>query len=280
MKKNRLLVVLLLAVVTGGLAGWLALTQLRSQAVANPAAEQRSGRVRMAVAARDMPHGTLLRTEGIRLIDWPADVLPMGYAASAADLVGRGLITPVRANEPLLSSKLADRESGGGMPILIPDGMRAISVRVDEVIQVAGFVTAGTRVDVMVTMKPTSSDSESITRVILQNMQVLAADQTIERDAEGKPMTVGVITLMVTPEQGERLAMAANEGRIQLALRGALDAQEVNTTGVRANALVQAPRTGGGGATTSRQVSVPSAPRERGTVVETFRGGVRTLNTF
>jgi pilus assembly protein CpaB len=277
MKKKKLLIVLLLAMVTGGLAGYLALGQLQQQGIASPAAEPRSSRVRLAVAARDLPVGSLLRTEDIRLLDWPGEVLPMGYAASAADLVGRGLITPVTTNEPILSSKLADREAGGGLAILIPEGMRAVSVRVDEVVQVAGFVTAGTRVDVMVTLGQ-AGGAPTTTRVILQNMQVLAAGQTIERDAEGRPMTVSVITLLVTPEQAERLALAAQEGRIQLALRNMLDAQEVRTTGARLNALIDSPRPPTTG--TARPVA-PSAPRaERGTVVETYRGGQRTLNTF
>jgi pilus assembly protein CpaB len=277
MKKKKLLIVLLLAMVTGGLAGYLALSQLQQQGIASPAAEPRSSRVRLAVAARDLPVGSLLRTEDIRLLDWPGEVLPMGYAASAADLVGRGLITPVTTNEPILSSKLADREAGGGLAILIPEGMRAVSVRVDEVVQVAGFVTAGTRVDVMVTLGQ-AGGAPTTTRVILQNMQVLAAGQTIERDAEGRPMTVSVITLLVTPEQAERLALAAQEGRIQLALRNMLDAQEVRTTGARLNALIDSPRPPTTG--TARPVA-PSAPRaERGTVVETYRGGQRTLNTF
>jgi pilus assembly protein CpaB len=277
MKKNRLLVVLLLAVLTGGLAGWLALGQLRNQAIAGPAPEQRGGKVRMAVAARDLAMGSVLRTEDIRLLDWPGEVLPMGYAGSAADLVGRGLITPVGTNEPILSSKLADRESGGGLSILIPEGMRAVSVRVDEVIQVAGFVTAGTRVDVMVTLSR-GDDAPTQTRTILQNVQALAAGQTIERDMEGKPQSVSVITLMVTPEQAERLALAASEGRIQLALRNLLDAQEVRTPGARISSLVEGPRPAG---TAPRAAQAPSAPRtDRGTVVETYRGGVRTLNTF
>jgi pilus assembly protein CpaB len=277
MKKNRLLMVLALAIVTGGLAGWLALSQLSEQASASPAPE-RGGRARLAVAARDLPLGALLRTEDVRLIDWPGEVLPAGYAANTADLVGRGLMMPVRANEPLLSSKLADREAGVGMPILIPDGMRAVSVKVDEVIQVAGFVTAGTRVDVLVTLSP-NNDAQTITRVILQNVSVLAAGQIIQNDAEGKPQTASVVTLLVTPEDAERLTLAGSQGRIQMALRGSLDAQEVRTSGVRVTSLVDGPRTTTAGP--ARAVRVATPPRsDRGTVVETLRGGVRTLNTF
>lgn len=274
MKRNRLLIVLFVALATGGIAGWLALNQLQQQAVASPAPEPRTGRARMAVAAHDLPMGSLLRTEDVRLIDWPADVLPVGYSGSVAELVGRGLITDVKANEPILSSKLADREAGGGLPILIPDGMRAVSVRVDEVVQVAGFVTAGTRVDVLVTL----STESPVTQIILQNVPVLAAGQTIQRDAEGRPQTVTVITLLVSPEDGEKLTLAATQGRIQLALRGQLDAQEIRTTGARVPALLAAGRPAA--APAPRRVVTPAAAQDRGTVVETLRGGVRTLNTF
>jgi pilus assembly protein CpaB len=271
------LIVLLLAVVTGGAAGWLALTQLRQQGRTAVAAEPKSGKVRLAVAARDLPVGTLLRTEDVRLVDWPGDVLPIGYASSTADVVGRGLMTPVKANEPLMSGKLADREAGNGLPILIPEGMRAVSVKVDEVIAVAGYVTPYTRVDVLVTASPDGQNAPPVSRVILQNVQTLAAGQSIERDADGKPQTVSVVTLLVTPEDGERLVLAATQGRIQLALRNPLDVAEARTSGVSATALVSAPRA----APATRATTVQ--PRRNGggsTVVETYRGGVRTLNTF
>jgi pilus assembly protein CpaB len=273
MNRKRLMIVLAMAVATGGLAGWLALGYLQQPATAALAPPQRS-LIQLAVASRDLPLGSILQPEDVKLLDWPAEVLPMGYAASAGDLAGRGLITPVSANEPILSSKLADREGGGGLPILIPEGMRAISVRVDEVIQVAGFVTAGTRVDVLLTF---SLDGPTQTRTILQNIQALAAGQTIERDVEGKPQTVSVITLLVTPEQAERLALAANEGRIQLALRNLMDGEEIFTGGARLSNLMEAPRTT---ATGTRRVSVPAQPRPQPTVVETLRGGERSLRTF
>jgi pilus assembly protein CpaB len=273
MKAKRLLSWLILAVVTGGLAGYLALSHLRRLSEA-PAAVALTSTTRVAVAARDLPMGTVLESRDVRLVEWPANVIPMGYAVSASDLVGRGLITPLRANEPILSSKLADRGSGGGLSILIPEGMRAVSVRVDEVIQVAGFATAGTRVDVLLTY---NMDGPTQTRTILQNIQALAAGQTIERDMEGKPLAVSVITLLVTPAQGERLALAANEGRIQLALRNVLDSKEVPTTGARLTALMEEPRPD---VTPVRRVEVPNPQRVRRTVVETLRGAERTLMTF
>jgi pilus assembly protein CpaB len=276
MRTKRLLIVLLLALATGSSAGYLALGQLRReppQAVA--ALVNTGGKVRLAVAARDLPTGALLAPEDIRLVDWPGEVLPLGYSGSIEEIVGRGLLVNVRANEPLLADKLAGRDGGGGLPILIPDGMRAVSVRVDEVIQVAGFVTVGTRVDVMVTLDQTGSPT---TRAILQNVQVLAAGQTVARDVEGKPYTVSVITLLVSPVDAEKLTLAASEGRIQLALRGMLDMAPAVTSGARLTGLLQssAPAGGGGG---SRAVRVAPS-REDQAVVETIRGGVRTLNSF
>jgi len=272
MKRNRLLIVLSLAIGLGGLAAYLALGRMEQPAIAAPA-PVRASTVQMAVASRDLPMGAILQAEDVKLLDWPAEVLPLGFATSAGDLTGRGLITPVQANEPILSTKLAERGSGGGLPILIPEGMRAVSVRVDEVIQVAGFVTAGTRVDVLLTF---TLDGPTQTRIILQNLQALAAGQTIERDLEGKPLTVGVITLLVTPEQAERLALASSEGRIQLALRNLLDSEVVVTAGARLNSLIETPPRA---SAAPRQIPVP-AQSSRGTVVETLRGGVRTLNTF
>jgi pilus assembly protein CpaB len=276
MKTNRLLTILLLAVATGLSAGYLALGQLRAGDRPAMLQEVRSGKVQLAVAGRDLPLGAVLRAEDVRMIDWPAEVLPLGYAGSPAELVGRGLLMPVRTNEPILADKLGDRDGGGGMPILIPAGMRAVSVRVDDVIQVAGFVTAGTRVDVLLTLQREQEGIPTMTRAILQNVQVLAAGQIIERDVEGKPLIVTVITLLVSPDDAEKLTLAASEGRIQLALRGMLDLAEVNTPGARLAGLLQPPRPAG---SAPRTVRVEASRSDR-IIVETVRGGVRTLNTF
>jgi pilus assembly protein CpaB len=102
------------------------------------------------VAGRDLPVCHVLRAEDIRLIEWPGEAVPPGFVGTTAELVGRGLLASVRVNEALLETKVASRDSGGGLPIIIPEGMRAVSVKVDEVVGVAGFVLAGTRVDVVV----------------------------------------------------------------------------------------------------------------------------------
>jgi len=192
----------------------------------------------VAVAARDMNAGTVLGAEDVLMVDWPGGYLPLGYSTSAADLVGRGLLQPVRTNEPLLSEKLASIESGGGMPIMIPAGKRAMSVRVDEVVGVAGFVLPGTRVDVVVTMDRTGSSDEAQTRLVLQNIEVVSAGQSLERDPDGNPVEVAVVTVLVGPEQAEQLALSHSNGRLQLALRNPLDMDSVSTPGISASQVI------------------------------------------
>lgn len=280
MRQKRLSLLLLLAVLSGLIAGYLALSYLRNQPAKLVAAEPPRGKV--VVAVRDLPLGTLLRAEDVRTIDWPAHAVPAGYIAAVGEVVGRGLLTPVRENEPVLTTKLASREAGGGLAVTIPDGMRGISVRVDEVIGVAGFVVPGTRVDVLLTIDPNASgQDQAVTRVILQNVETLAAGQSIQHDPEGKPQTVTVITLLVSPEDAERLALAANQGRIQLALRNRLDLAPVQTPGIRTSALVAPPRQQAAAPTRAVRVQQRGVPREgEATIVEMYRGGVRTLSTF
>jgi pilus assembly protein CpaB len=153
------------------------------------------------------------------------------------------LITPVVENELILENKLAPKEAGAGLSSTIPEGMRALSVSVNEVIGVAGFVIPGTMVDVLVTGGIAGAGrggQENITRMILENVRVLAAGQKIEVDREGKPQTVPVITLLVSPEDAGKLAMASTEGKIQLALRNTIDSKKVNPPAVLEAALFSA----------------------------------------
>jgi len=148
---------------------------------------------------------------------------------------------PVVKSEPILPSKLASKEAGAGLPPVIPPGRRAVSVRVNEVIGVAGYVLPGTHVDVVSTGIPTQSHADVTSKVVLSNVQVLTAGTRIEQNREdGKPLQVTVVTLLVTPEQAERLTLASTEGKIQLALRNPLDAGSPTTPGIRPAALLGA----------------------------------------
>jgi len=192
----------------------------------------------VVVAASDLDIGAELRREDIRIVDWPANAVPANSISDPKDVVGRGLVLPVIENEPFLPMKLAAKDAGAGLPPVIPPGLRAVSVRVNEVIGVAGYVLPGTRVDVVATVSPTGNGADVTSKVILTNVQVLAAGTKIDRETDkNKPMPVSVVTMLVNPEEAERLTLASTEGKIQLALRNPLDKTIPTTPGVRPSAL-------------------------------------------
>ena len=234
MARIRILLVAVLAITAGGVL-----------ALATYNYAQKPGRTvtiptrPVIVAAADLDIGAELRQEDLRVVEWPANGVPKDAFGSTAEVIGRGIIYPVIENEPILPNKLASKESGAGLPPAIPPGMRAVSVRVNEVIGVAGYVLPGTRVDVVATVSPTDQKADMTSKVILTNVQVLAAGTKIERDTDkNKPMPVSVVTLLVNPDEAERLTLASSEGKIQLALRNPLDTAIISTTGVRQSALL------------------------------------------
>jgi pilus assembly protein CpaB len=196
--------------------------------------------VQSVVASRPIPLGTRLTTDHVKLVSWPADSPVPGAFASVEEVLNRGVITAVTENEPLTESKLAPLESGAGLPPSIPEGMRAISVKVNEVVGVAGFVVPGTRVDVMVTLSGgRSQQDDSLSRIVVSNVQVLTAGTRYDQEKakEGDPIPSTVVTLLVSPADGERVALAATEGQIMLTLRNPMDVKPSETTGVRTSAL-------------------------------------------
>ena len=167
-----------------------------------------------------------------------------GSFTKIEDVVNRGAIVEVAENEPLTESKLAPLGSGGGLPPTIPEGMRAISVKTNEVVGVAGFVIPGTRVDVLVIVGKSGDQDEPISRAVVSNVQVLTAGSRFDQEkarADGKPIPATVVTLLVTPEDAERISLAANEGQIMLTLRNPLDVAPTTTSGVRMANLLAAP---------------------------------------
>jgi pilus assembly protein CpaB len=179
----------------------------------------------IVVAVGPLPLGTKLEAKDLKIIPWPEDAPVEGMFARPEDCENRALITSVAENEPILAGKLAPKEAGAGLAATIPEGMRALSAAVNDVVAVAGFVTPGAMVDVLAT--GASSANGSITRTVLENVRVLAANQRIE-SRNGRPENVAVITLLVTPADAAKLAMASNSGKIQLALRNTIDSQTVN----------------------------------------------------
>jgi pilus assembly protein CpaB len=278
MRKFRPWLMLLLALGSGGLAAYLALNYLREQATPLMSSEPRKTSV--VLAARSMPIGAVITEQDVKVVGWPGDAVPSGYIGSIKDAIGRGVITAVSENEPLLASKVSTPDQGGGLPIIIKDGMRAMSVRVDEVIGVAGFVLPGTHVDVLLTLDKAENRPQSLTRTILQNVQVLAAGQQVQRDKEGKPQTVTVVTLLLTLEDAELMVLAGKEGRIQLALRNTLDTLSVATAGAKADQLAPGSGAPRPRAASANRVAPVVAPRVNNTVIEGYKGGERTLTTF
>ena len=228
--RNRIFAVLALAVIAGGGLAYATYNAINTQPVKTVSAPTQA----VVVAAADLSLGTELKKEDLAVVNFPVGQAPAGAFAKPSDIIGRGVISPLVKNEPVLPAKLASKEAGAGLPPVIPDGMRAVSVRVNEVIGVAGYVLPGTRVDVVATANPTNNATDITSKVILANVQVLTAGTRMEQDQEkGKPMQVTVVTLLVYPEQAERLALASTEGKIQLALRNPMDQGAPETPGIK-----------------------------------------------
>jgi pilus assembly protein CpaB len=233
--RNRIFAVLALAILAGGGLAYGTFSAINTQPVKTVSAPTDP----VVVAAANLPLGAELKKEDLNVVNFPKGQTPEGAFARKEDIVGRGLIVSAVKNEPILAAKLASKEAGSGLPPVITEGMRAVSVRVNEVIGVAGYVLPGSRVDVVATANPTSRPEDATSKVILSNVQVLTAGTRLEQDAEkGKPMQVTVVTLLVYPEQSERLALASTEGKIQLALRNPLDTGAPDTPGMKQAVLL------------------------------------------
>jgi pilus assembly protein CpaB len=196
---------------------------------------------KIVVAAMDLPLATHLRPEQLRMADWPVTAMPPGAIRDVKEAIDHILTSRVLEGEPLLPGKLAARDAGNGLAALIPANMRAIAVRVDDVVGVAGFVHPDDRVDVIVTIHPAKpADSEPISKVILQNVKVLAVGKELEVNERSRNVAnpVTVATLLVNPEESEKLALSATEGRLMLTLRSWTDNQAVITQGMNASTLI------------------------------------------
>ena len=231
MPRKRIYTVLLLAMTVGAIFAFSTYRYVQ----ATPERGVSAKTTPVVVAASSLDLGAAIRAEDLRTINWPSEAVPTGTFNNPQELVGRGLIQPVSQNEPLMTSKLAPVGAGAGLPPMIPDGMRAVSVRVNDVIGVAGYVLPGSKVDVLVTVSPTNQSTDMTSKVILNNVTVLTAGTRIERDVEkdNKPVSVSVVTLLVDPLQSEALTLASTEGKIQLALRNPLDKTMPPTPGIR-----------------------------------------------
>src|SRR5262249_47858959 len=212
--------------------------------------------VPVVVARTDVAVGTSLVGLQLDTVQWPRDYVPAGSFDDPSKLSGRRLRRPIARREAIVEPTLLPIGSQAGLQSVIETAKRAISVKVDPVVSVAGFVTPGTRVDVLSTLRKVDGGSGQVpyTKVILQDLAVLAIDQKLEQAKNGDPQLVSVVTLEVTPKQSQDLTYAAHDGRLQLALRGPGDHEEVKTEAVSASALL------GGVAPAKSKARLPQGP--------------------
>jgi pilus assembly protein CpaB len=279
-RNTRTIVVMLVAVVMAGLAAFGVYLAVQ----ARPIREVEVARTQAVVATHPIAVGTMVTKDDLKLVAWPAATPVPGSFTEIDKVVNRGVVVAVSENEPLTESKLAPVGSGAGLPPTITEGMRAISVKVNEVIGVAGFVVPGTRVDVLVTAKGSATTATTETRTVLSNVQVLTAGTRYDQERatkEGKAIPTTVVTLLLTPDDAEKLTLASEEGRIMLALRNPLDTAPTKTNGQKLSGLLgevaPPPVTKNvGGRPVARAVPPPAPPPPpKIYTVETIRGAKR-----
>lgn len=232
----RALLVLFVALVMAVIASYLVYRGIQRI----PVREVEVAGVPVVVAARALPVGALISPGDVKTVVWPAKSQLTGAFAKADEVVGRGLLAEVLENEPITTAKLAAREAGAGLAPTIPLGMRAISVKVNEVVGVAGFVVPGAHVDVLTTV---DVQDETTTRTVVSNLQVLASGTRYDNQGakDGKAMPTTVVTLLATPEDAERVSLASTDGKLLLVLRNPLDIAPTSTPGVRLSSLMGPP---------------------------------------
>jgi pilus assembly protein CpaB len=276
MNSKRIALAFVLAVAIAGVVSYAFYARIRSQ-------RAEGGRIiKVVAAAKPLSAGSPISADSVALIDWPANMPLTGAFSKPEEVIGRSLIYPIGEHQPILDYDVALAGSGIGLTVKIPEGMRAVSVRSNDVVGVAGFLYPGSHVDVLVTFKVENSAApltQTQTQTILPNVEVLVAGQKIEPDPTGKPETVNVVTLLLKPEDGEKLVLASTQGAIQFVLRNGADQKSPETkpvdmadlmTGVRkpvvAKSVVKGP---------SRVVKAAVFHE-----VETISGGKKSVEKF
>jgi len=221
MDVRRVAIALVLALVLSAGATYFLYTRLRNT-------NARPQVSKIVAAAHPVSAGAAIKVEDVGLIDWPLSIPLAGSFAKVDDVVGRALIYPLGEKEPVLQRDLAEPGSGIGLSVKIPPGMRATSIRSNEIVGVAGFLFPGSHVDVLDTYTPPGSQGP-ITETVLQNVEVITAGQKIQPDPQGKPETVSVVTLLLNPKDSEKLLLASSQGNVQFVLRNGADTEDMKT---------------------------------------------------
>jgi pilus assembly protein CpaB len=231
MNRSRLLMIGGLALALGLLVSFTVYNQLKTSAGSNTS--ERATPV--VVASNDIPVGVKVTGRDVRVINLPQSAIPPGSFATISKVVERGAVLPISKGEFILSSKLAPENAGAGLPAMIPSGMRAVSVRVNDVVSVAGFVQPGTHVDVLATGNQAANERQTTT--VLENVLVLAVGRSLDRNAAADAQIAPVITLAVSPDDAQKLALVSQEGRIQLSLRNPMDTKKGGIGATRSSSL-------------------------------------------
>lgn len=269
MNSRRLLIALLLALLLSGVVTYVVSRKISTHVAAHPNTQ------RYVAASHVLQAGDVLRPEELVLVEWPTSVTLSKPFTRIADLAGRAVIYPVAASQPILEDYLAAPGSGIGITTKIPEGMRATSVKSDEIVGVAGFLFPGSHVDVLVTFRPEGLPTPA-TQIVLQDVEVLTVGQKLQPDPQGKPDTVSVVTLLLTPEDSQKLVLASSQGSVQFVLRNGADHTQVEAVPVQVAQLAGA-----------RPVALPAGvtprhylPMKQVDVVETILGDKRSTKSF
>lgn len=233
---------------------------------------------RYVAASMDLNPGTALNSSNLKMVDWPASMPLEGPFTKVEDLNGRTLLFPVPAGQPIVTKLVSAVGAGYGLQAKIPDGMRAISLRSDDIIGVSGFLLPGTHVDVLVTYHPVingTTQTTPVTEIVLQNVQVLAAGQNTQPDPQGKATTTNVVTLLVSPEDAEKVTLATAQGTVQFVLRNGSDQEKVEQglTKLGTFGAPQAPvKVDVPAVAAVKKPVIPPAPVKQPYVIQTVRG--------
>jgi pilus assembly protein CpaB len=275
MNRSRLLMIGGLALAVGLLVSYTVYNRLRTFA----GSSNNEKGVPVVMAANDIQVGTKLEAHDVHVVTLPQSAVPPGAFSGTSQVVGRGAILPVSKGEFILPSKLAAINAGAGLPSMIPQGMRAVSVRVNDVVSVAGFVQPGTHVDVLATG---SGGNERQTTTVLENVLVLAVGKSLDRNPLADAQIAPVITLAVSPDDAQKLALVSQEGRIQLSLRNPMDTKKGGIGATRTSSLYlgEKPVATEPKPKTHRVVAKVPAPPAAPYQVEMIRGSKRDETKF
>lgn len=269
---RRILIAALIALVISGI-----FTLLLSRKFGKTHAA--SSQLQYVAAARDIGVGEVIKLEDVHLTSWPSNHVLTGAFVKPEELVGRAALTQLAMGQPIVEHQVTAVGAGVGLSAKIPDGMRAISLKSDQVVGVAGFLLPGTHVDVLVTIRnPAATDAQTST--VLQDAEILAAGQKLQADPEGKATTVDVVTLLVNPQDAERVTLASAQGAVHFVLRNASDHGKVDAAPTQISAL-------GFGPAERRSVVPAPAPRKSNEpekaqhyIVQVTRGDKQSQETF